>query len=151
MFSLSAKHILSNKTLLSKSATNRVLSTIQIHRFKSTSAQEDEEDQVSSGSYAFDENGESTAEVVSFPASAQSRHRIADDSKPVLLNAKEHAVGYLGKVLNARVYEAAIETELQEAKNLSAVRPGILAFVQTSVTVGQFLERKSNTNLSLFF
>jgi hypothetical protein len=39
----------------------------------------------------------------------------------VLLNAQEHAVGYLSKILNARVYEAAIETELQEAKNLSSV------------------------------
>ena len=41
---------------------------------------------------------------------------------PVLLNAREHAVGYLSKILNARVYDAAVETELQEAKNLSAVR-----------------------------
>jgi len=39
--------------------------------------------------------------------------------KPILLNAKEHAVGYLNRILNARVYEAAIETELQHAKNLS--------------------------------
>jgi len=38
------------------------------------------------------------------------------------LNAREHAVGYLSKILNARVYDAAVETELQEAKNLSAVR-----------------------------
>jgi hypothetical protein len=41
--------------------------------------------------------------------------------KPILLNAKEHAVGYLNRILNARVYEAAIETELQHAKNLSNV------------------------------
>ena len=53
-------------------------------------------------------------EVVEFPDSAE-------ESKPVLLNSKEHAVGYLSKVLNARVYDAAIETELQHAKNLSAV------------------------------
>lgn len=44
------------------------------------------------------------------------------ETKPVLLNAKEHAIGYLSKILNARVYEAAIETDLQHAKNLSAVR-----------------------------
>lgn len=42
-------------------------------------------------------------------------------SKPVLLNAKAHAVGYLSKILNARVYEAAVETELQFATNLSTV------------------------------
>ena len=39
--------------------------------------------------------------------------------KPVLLNAKQHVVGYLSRILNARVYDAAIETELQHAKNLS--------------------------------
>jgi hypothetical protein len=43
------------------------------------------------------------------------------EDQPILLNAKEHAVGYLSRILNARVYEAAIETELQHAKNLSAV------------------------------
>ncbi len=41
---------------------------------------------------------------------------------PVLLDAKEHVVGYLSRILNARVYDAAIETDLQHAKNLSAVR-----------------------------
>ena len=54
-------------------------------------------------------------EVIEFPDSVE-------ESKPVLLNSKEHAVGYLSKVLNARVYDAAIESELQHAKNLSAVR-----------------------------
>ena len=39
--------------------------------------------------------------------------------KPVLLNAKEHVVGYLSRILNARVYDAAIETDLQYAPNLS--------------------------------
>ena len=29
---------------------------------------------------------------------------------------------YLGKILNSRVYDVAIETELQHAKNLSQVR-----------------------------
>ncbi len=41
---------------------------------------------------------------------------------PVILDSKEHVVGYLSKILNARVYDAAIETELQHAKNLSTVR-----------------------------
>lgn len=50
-------------------------------------------------------------EVADFPGSIQ----------PVLLNSKVHAVGYLSKILNARVYEAAIETELQHAGNLSEV------------------------------
>ena len=30
--------------------------------------------------------------------------------------------GYLNKILNAKVYDVAIETELQHAKNLSKVR-----------------------------
>ena len=68
--------------------------------------------------FPFDENGEAssdTSEMVSFPA-------VDNESKPVLLNSKEHAVGYLSRILNARVYEAAVETELQSAKNLSSVR-----------------------------
>mmetsp|Transcript_14590 Transcript_14590/g.40548 ORF Transcript_14590/g.40548 Transcript_14590/m.40548 type:complete len:599 (-) Transcript_14590:139-1935(-) len=36
------------------------------------------------------------------------------------LDGNERAVGYLNRILNARVYEAAIETDLQHAKNLSA-------------------------------
>jgi hypothetical protein len=55
-------------------------------------------------------------EVVTFPASNSEGEEV-----PILLNSKEHAVGYLSKILNARVYEAAIETQLQEAKNLSSV------------------------------
>ena len=54
------------------------------------------------------------SEVITFPTKD-------GEGKPVLLNAKEHAVGYLSKILNARVYDAARETELQLAKNLSAV------------------------------
>lgn len=65
----------------------------------------------------FDENGDAadsgTTELVSFPGDE-------GEGKPILLNAKEHAVGYLSRILNARVYEAAIETDLQHAKNLSA-------------------------------
>jgi len=55
---------------------------------------------------------DSAQEYIEFPAK----------EKPVLLNAKEHVVGYLSKILNARVYDVAVETELQHAKNLSAVR-----------------------------
>jgi hypothetical protein len=65
-----------------------------------------------------------TEEVVRFPARSTTT-TLLDESNhttPVLLNAREHAVGYLSKILNAHVYDAAIETELQEAKNLSAVR-----------------------------
>lgn len=70
-------------------------------------------------------------EVVSYATTGTSfsRSSVVDQteeanfpgSQPVLLNAKVHAVGYLSKILNARVYEAAIETELQFATNLSAV------------------------------
>ena len=66
-----------------------------------------------------------TEEVVRFPATSITTTTLLDESNhttPVLLNAREHAVGYLSKILNAHVYDAAIETELQEAKNLSAVR-----------------------------
>ena len=62
-----------------------------------------------------DENGGATNERVGFPTKEN------DVDVPVLLNSKQHVVGYLSKVLNARVYEASIETELQHAKNLSAV------------------------------
>jgi len=55
-------------------------------------------------------------DVVTFPSSTEP-----DRETPVLLNSKEHAVGYLNKILNARVYDAAIETQLQEAKSLSMV------------------------------
>lgn len=54
-------------------------------------------------------------EIISFPS---SRNEV---ETPVLLNSREHAVGYLSKILNARCYDAAIETQLQEAKSLSMV------------------------------
>jgi hypothetical protein len=62
-------------------------------------------------------------EIVSFPSSLEPNHET-----PVLLNSKQHAVGYLSKILNARVYDTAIETQLQEAKSLSMVRFCILLF-----------------------
>jgi hypothetical protein len=55
----------------------------------------------------------SSNELVDFSA--------VDETKPILLNSKEHAIEYLSQILNAKVYEAAIETDLQHAKNLSAV------------------------------
>ena len=116
MFSLSARRV------PGKIVSGRALSSSQLYRFKSTA--ESSEEDAASHSYSFDKNGESTAEVVSFPSSNMKAGAGTkqSDSKPILLNAKEHAVGYLGRILNARVYEAAIETELQEAKNLSSVR-----------------------------
>jgi hypothetical protein len=53
-------------------------------------------------------------EAVTFPS--------GEPQQPVMLDSKEHVVGYLSKILNARVYDAAIETDLQLAKNLSTVR-----------------------------
>jgi len=53
-------------------------------------------------------------DVMTFPSS-----ELGNEDKPVLLNSKEHAVGYLNRILNARVYDAAIETQLQDAKTLS--------------------------------
>ena len=92
-------------------------------RFKSTAAAQDS----TSSSDSTNSSGKSQqqsqqllssedSEFISFPVKA------GDEQHPVLLNAQEHAVGYLSKILNARVYDAAIETELQHAKNLSAVR-----------------------------
>jgi len=70
--------------------------------------------------YPFDEDGNAGKEVINFPAVDRQQPSYNSDTKPVLLNSKEHAVGYLSRILNARVYEAAIETELQHARNLSA-------------------------------
>ena len=55
---------------------------------------------------------------VAFPTTATGNKM---EYQHVPLDANEHAVGYLNRILNARVYEAAIETELQYAKNLSTV------------------------------
>jgi hypothetical protein len=63
-----------------------------------------------------------STELISFPAVDRNSKEYNLETKPVLLNSKEHAIGYLSRILNARVYEAAIETDLQHAKNLSAVR-----------------------------
>lgn len=58
-------------------------------------------------------------EIVDFPAVNPEDPNYNKDTKPVLLNKKEHVVGYLSRILNARVYDAAIETDLQFATNLS--------------------------------
>mmetsp|Transcript_50206 Transcript_50206/g.56078 ORF Transcript_50206/g.56078 Transcript_50206/m.56078 type:complete len:609 (+) Transcript_50206:31-1857(+) len=76
----------------------------------------------------------SAEEIVAFPTTTSSTANSSSGNvgrdvhspdnemeyKPILLNANEHAVGYLNRILNARVYEAAIETELQYAKNISS-------------------------------
>lgn len=72
--------------------------------------------------YAFDENGEasgSVKELIDFPSVGRNNSSNEKNNIPHLLNAKEYTIGYLNRILNARVYEAAIETELQPAKNLS--------------------------------
>jgi hypothetical protein len=60
-------------------------------------------------------SSQAVQEVVSFPSSKEL------EETSVILNSKEHAVGYLSKILNARCYDVAIETQLQEAKSLSMV------------------------------
>jgi len=72
--------------------------------------------------YAFNKNGEASGtieELVDFPATGRENLSGSKETVPVLLNSNEHAIGYLNRILNARVYEAAIETELQHAENLS--------------------------------
>ena len=67
---------------------------------------------------------EEVQELVDFPATAKKDGTDAEKvtMEPVLLNSKEHVVGYLSRILNATVYDAAIETELQYATNVSTVR-----------------------------
>jgi hypothetical protein len=126
MLALSAKQLLFAKKLgLRNVLESRVLATAtattsnSCRRFKSGSPLEGDPSKGNAAyKYPFDENGEASTEVVSFPYESKDE---GSASKPVILNAKEHAVGYLSRILNARVYEAAVETELQEAKNLSTV------------------------------
>ncbi len=65
--------------------------------------------------------GNSASEVVTYPVTPDSSPENNATEQPVLLNSKQHVVGYLNRILNARVYEAAVETDLQYAENLSAV------------------------------
>ena len=55
------------------------------------------------------------------PAIDKERTMYNAETKPRIFNSKEDAADYLGKILNAKVYEAAIPTKLQRAVNLSAV------------------------------
>ena len=75
-------------------------------------------------STAADSNGSMTStessEVLPFPVAATASPDVNIENQ-VSLNSKERRVGYLNRILNARVYEAAIETELQHAENLSNV------------------------------
>lgn len=75
----------------------------------------------SASAYEFPEQVDHRSEEhIDFPVANDGNHTGgAPNTRPVLLNAKEHVVGYLSRILNARVYDAAIETELQHAKNLS--------------------------------
>eukprot|EP00536_Pseudo-nitzschia_multiseries_P009856 jgi/Psemu1/201919/e_gw1.287.42.1 len=56
------------------------------------------------------------SKVTSFESAGPSH----DVDQPISLDGSERVVGYLNRILNARVYEAAIETDLQHAKNLSS-------------------------------
>jgi hypothetical protein len=108
---------------------SRLLSPVSTQSFKSSTAGATENDAgggLHPEVYPFDEDGNAGKEVINFPAVDRQQPSYNSDTKPVLLNSKEHAVGYLSRILNARVYEAAIETELQHAKNLSAVRVAII-------------------------
>lgn len=117
MLASSAKQLFAKKIGLRNVLESRVLATTSnpCRRYKSSSTLEDDAPR---GKWAFDENGEASTDVLSFPFGSKDE---GSELKPVILNAKEHAVGYLSRILNARVYEAAIETELQEATNLSTV------------------------------
>ena len=127
MLSSSAQHLLSRRAIAKALLNSGVLSSNRATRTRSKSTVSDSSPRESSSySYPFDENGEATSEVVTFPAGDKDSPSYASRSKPILLNAKEHAVGYLSRILNARVYEAAIETDLQHAKNLSAVSANFL-------------------------
>lgn len=51
----------------------------------------------------------------------------ADDRREEITDSTGN--GYLGKILNAKVYDVAVETELQHAKNLSKVCSFILCYI----------------------
>lgn len=50
----------------------------------------------------------------------KSTAAISPDEEPVMGESLDEG-GYLGRILNAKVYDVAVETELQHAKNLSVV------------------------------
>ena len=65
----------------------------------------------------------SASDVKTFSTVAETSYEneISHDLNSFEHQPKEQDVGYLNRILNARVYEAAIETELQYANNLSVV------------------------------
>jgi len=81
---------------------------------------------------------ERNSEYIEFPAHSSSPDN-DNETQPLLLNAKEHVVGYLSRILNARVYDVAVETELQHAKNLSSVgvRPSRTALCSSRMISGE--------------
>jgi len=118
MFGLSTRHLL--RTGRGKARVLTGGSTSWPQRFQSTAAADtsDSDTTVTTTTTTASPHGHlspENAEMITFPSAT-------GEGTPVLLNAQEHAVGYLSKILNARVYDAARETELLHAKNLSAVR-----------------------------
>jgi len=82
----------------------------------------------SSSSYDDDDENSVAQEYTSFPTSSPpsdtnntstAAPTDTENTKTILLNSNQHAVGYLGRILNASVYDAAIETQLQHASSLS--------------------------------
>lgn len=131
MLSVGSK-VLSRGALLAPGGRNpsRVLTFFSMNgimRAKSSSAAETKEVDEKGGvyEYSLQKDGHchrEDAEVIKFPKVPKEDPAYNAVETPILMNAKEHVVGYLSKILNARVYDAAIETELQHAKNLSTVR-----------------------------
>ena len=72
----------------------------------------------SSSSYSYSHN------VVALASHSTRRYKstaaISPDEEPVMGESLDEG-GYLGRILNAKVYDVAVETELQHAKNLSVV------------------------------
>ncbi len=123
----------SNDTIILSSSSRSLLSNQSSRRYKSIRPSFDNDNNDSQGGITLTKEGlmndgrDVVSEIVNFPSTPQNNsneeHRNMDTATtPVLLNSKEHAVGYLNKILNAKVYEAAIETQLQHAKSLSTVR-----------------------------
>ena len=108
---------------------SRVLASFSLNgvlRAKSSSAAKTNELDEKGGvyEYSLQKDGHchrDDAEVIKFPKVDKEDPAYNAAETPILMNAKEHVVGYLSRILNARVYDAAIETELQHAKNLSTV------------------------------
>ena len=66
------------------------------------------------------------------------------EHQSVSLKPKERVAGYLNRILNARVYEAAIETELEHAKNLSAVCPITIGLMRLAASYIYYSSRYCN-------